>query len=521
MMAAGKQATADGSVLVARSPDALGDYAQQILAVPRRKHVPGEVIRFAKSEGVTIPQVPETYAYLGIMGILHGEDLSTANGGINEFQVCSGPSTGGLLNKKTQEISPKKSTSIGDYRCTLVLERCKTARDGIQLIGDLTEKYGARTDNYIVADPKEVWFYEEYQGNLWAAARVPDDCFVIQANTVRINKFDPNNPANFMGSKNLVSFAAEHGLYDSKSGEPFKPAKVYGAQTGKMRHGIPAPEYDRRRIWRSISLLAPSTKLDAETNWDPEYFPLFVRPDRKLTPKDFLAVLTDHYQGTKYDHYGMNADNYKATLSAMRARDPHDTTQVKESKFHINGQRQYQYAPIWGTERIIGTPRAVTTYCAQLRGWMPDPIGGLLWAGLSEGATSGRIPWYCGITKTPDPYTIGIQEEGPIATAPFLGSVYDERSAYWNFRVVTDMVNLFYTATKDEVVPIWREWEDKLYAMQPAVELAALELYEKDPSLASDFLTNYSCGRAEEALMMAKEMVTRLHTIIAHYNAPL
>jgi dipeptidase len=98
---------------------------------------------------------------------------------------------------------------------------------------------------------------------------------------------------------------------------------------------------------------------------------------------------------------------------------------------------------------------------------------------------------------------------------------YDPRSAYWNFRIVTNLVNLFYTATKDEVIPIWREWEEINYRLQPAVEKTAMELYIEDPALAVEFLTTYSCAKASEALNMAKEMTVKLHSIIAHYNAPL
>jgi dipeptidase len=152
---------------------------------------------------------------------------------------------------------------------------------------------------------------------------------------------------------------------------------------------------------------------------------------------------------------------------------------------------------------------------------MPNPIGGILWAGLSEGATSGRLPWYCGINKTPKPYNVGISKESQISRVPFQGSTYDENSAYWVFRVVSNLVNLFYTATKDEVIPIWREWEENLFETQHLVDKIALEIYQKDPKLGIEFITNYSNAKAIEALEMAKEMTKKLHTIIAHYNAPL
>jgi len=517
MMAVGKNATADGSVLVARSCDATGgDDVIQVLAIPQKKHEPEETLIIPGAEGIELHQLTLTYAYLGIMMVTEGADLAEAEGGINEHQVVAGTSTGGLLNPEAQKVCYSVPTSIGDYRMTLVLERCKTAREGIELVGELTDKYGARTDNYIVADPNEAWFYEEYRDHLWAAVRVPDDCFVVQANSVRIDRVDFDDPANFLGSKNLISFALEHGLYDPDSGEPFNPSKVYGAQTGKVRHGIPAPEYDRRRIWRGISLLAPSTNLDPE---EPSWvYPLFVQPDRKLTPKDFLSLFTDHYQGTKYDHYGVNTHMYKSTTSPMIATG--SSKIVRESPFHINDERQYQLAPIWGTERIIGTARAVTNWCAQLRGWMPNPIGGLIWAGIGEGATCGRIPWYVCIKETPEPYTIGTRPYRPV-DGPHAMNTYNEKSAYWIFRVVTNLVNLFYTATKDAVIPIWREWEDKNFKLQPVIEKVALELYEEDPDLIVELLTSYSCCKANEALNLAKKMTTQLHSILAHYNAPL
>jgi len=517
MMAVGKLGTVDGSVMVARSCDAPGgDESLKTLAVPRKRHDPGEEIRFHESQMVAIPQVAQTYGYLAVLSDIEGREIAEAEGGINEFQVSAGASTGGSLNTKAQQVCPKMPTSLGDYRMTLVLERAQTAREGVKLLGELTEIFGARTDNYIIADPNEAWLYEEYQGKLWGAVRVPDDCFVVEANTVRIDHVDQGNPYSFMGSKNLQSFAEDTGLYDPGCGEPFNPMKIYGAQTGKARHGIPAPEYDRRRIWRGISLLAPSTDLNPE---EPSYtYPLFVKPDNKLTPKDFLAVFNDHYQGTKYDHYELNASKYKASMNAMRSGS--FQSPIHESPFHINEQRQYQLAPIWGTERIIGSSRAITTWCAQLRGWMPNAIGGVFWSGLSEGASTPHIPWYVGVTRTPEAFTLGTRKENLLEQG-VSGSMYDEKSAYWAFRVITNLVNLFYTALKDEVSPIWRDWENKLYMQQPIVESALLDMYKKDPALANEFITNYSCAKAEESLTIAKKMTARLHTIIAHYNAPL
>jgi dipeptidase len=522
MMAAGKAATVDGSVMVARSCDALGDYAQQVLAVPRKKHEPRKKLKVGKLEGSVIDQVPETFAYLGVMSVVNGEEIHTAQGGINDFQVCAGASSGGFVSRRAEKMCPEMPTSLGDYRMTLVLERCKTAREGIKLIGEFTERYGARTDNYIVGDPNEVWLYEEFRGHIWVAARVPDDCYVVEANTCRIGEVNLNDSKNFMGSKELVTFAVENGLSEPHSKNPFNVMKTYSAQNEKAKYGLAVPEYDRRRIWRGISLLSPSLNLDHEK--PVESYPLFVKPDRKITPRDFLALFSDHYEGTPFDAYGRNRGQYTPSVARGRADWSDETTRTKvnsESRFHLNKGLQYQLAPIWGTERIIGTPTSVANWCAQLRARMPNAIGGLLWTGLGEGATSGHVPFYSGITNTPEVYTIGCQGHYPNPTEVLSGSIYDEKSAYWTFRHVSNLVNLFYTATKDEVIPVWQKWEDDLYGLQPSIEKSALELFEKNPSLAYDFITSYSNWKATEALDMAQSMIRRLITIIAHCNSPL
>ena len=93
-------------------------------------------------------------------------------GGINDFQVSVGSSSGGILNERAKKVLPRHDTELGDYRMTLVLERSKTAREAVINMAELTEKYGARTDIYILADPNEAWVWEEYHDKLWVAVPV-------------------------------------------------------------------------------------------------------------------------------------------------------------------------------------------------------------------------------------------------------------------------------------------------------------------------------------------------------------
>jgi dipeptidase len=490
-IAVGKKATQDGSVMVARSCDTPdGAVTLQICSMPMNNYEKNETMKFPW--GTEVKQVETTYKRISITRFVDKIPIDMVGGGINDFQVSVGSSSGGILNERAKKVLPRHDTELGDYRMTLVLERSKTAREAVKNMAELTEKYGARTDIYILADPNEAWVWEEYHDKLWVAVKVPDDCYLVEANTFRIGEVDLDDSENYMGSKNLISLAEELGLYNPKIDGPFNCAKIYGAQRGKMRFGIPLPYYDTRRIWRGISLLTPSLDLDPEA----ENFPLFVQPDKKLTPKDLIKVLRDHYQGTIYDLYGKNSYQYNY------------------SDRHINKERKYQYSPSWNIERPIGIARSATNWVAQLRDWLPNSIGGLLWGGLGAAWANGHTPWYVGITKTPKAYNKGTNDSKGKGK-------YNEESAYWAFETVTNLVNLFYRNNIDLVLPKWEEWEGILFEMQPSVEQAALELYEKDPKLAMDYLTSYSNAKGSEALQIAQDMIPKLLTRIASKNTGL
>ena len=56
-------------------------------------------------------------------------------------------------------------------------------------------------------------------------------------------------------------------------------------------------QYNNRREWRVLSLLAPSLKLDP---WAPEQ-PFSVKPDKKLSVYDVMQLTRDKCEGTPFD----------------------------------------------------------------------------------------------------------------------------------------------------------------------------------------------------------------------------
>lgn len=490
-IAVGKNASADGSVMVGRCSDRIANDAQRVLSVPRMTHAPDETIKIPNSK-TTIPQVPLTYAYTAAARWNKGTAIERITGGINEFQVSAGATTSGFgLKPEVLELTPRSDTAVGDYMMTLVLQRCKTAREAVGLMGSLTEQYGSISDTYLVADPNEAWMIELYHGTHWAAARLPDDCFLVEANSYRLGEIDPDDTDNFLCDPDLIPFAVKHGLWDPSGGRPFHASRAYSTPDDQPPRGTHAqPHYSLHRVWRGCMLLKPSANLDP---FEPtKEYPLFLVPDRKLTPQDLLNVLKDHYQGTELDEYGAQDEAYPTVINQDTGR--------------------YRLAPGWGNSRVIGPAHSVVSWLTQSRDWLPGGIGGVFWSGLGRAWASPHIPWYACNTRTPKAFQLG--------DASAEGSRYMPDSAFWMFATAGNIVNLFYQGTVDLVRPVWERFDSRSFEMQERVEDAARSLWEQDPAQAAEYLTSYSNGLAREALEMAQDVLTNVLTRIAILNHP-
>lgn len=483
----GKQASADGSTMTSHSCDSRSDRTWinivphkihkakeecTIYFQPKRIKGPNHPDRFPRGK---ISQVAETYAY-----------INTAYPVMNEYQLAIGETTFG----GRRELVSREGILDAPELYRLCLERAKTAREAIRTIDELTKKYGYVDSGecFTFADPKEVWFFEILgpgkgkRGAVWAAQRIPDDEIAVSANASRIREIDLKNKDFFLASDNVYTLAEEMGWWNSQSGKPFEFCYAYAP-------GTRTKMYSRLREWRVLSLLAPSLKLDPYS----ENYPLSVKPDKKVGVPDILKIFRNAYQGTQFDMTSkMMTTGKKGEAVKSPVASPYMNTELRKL---LNIERH----------RPVCVPYSTYLQITQSRDWLPDSIGGVVWLGYDNPATTPHTPFYCGISRMPDSYKVGGREG------------FRTDCAWWAFRRVSKLALFRWQHMTKDIEKVWKAIENKAFSDQPGIEEKALQLYKENPRAAKDFLTKYCLDTAEQAVKAYWKLGDNLWTKYARY----
>jgi len=463
-------ASADGAVLVTYSVD--GEFHPILRHTPAADHQPGAVFE-VKGWGdgpvrLAIPQPPHTWAVTGIM---------------NEHQLAIGETT---FDGRPELENPEGGLGYWTLM-QLALQRARTAREAIRVIADLVERYGYRStgESFSIADPDEAWILEMIgpgpggNGAHWVAVRVPDGSVAAHANKARIGTFPLDDPENCLYSPDVISFAVARGYWDPATDGPFRFCEAYCPATAqKLR-------YTETRVWSIFRRAAPSLDLTPDysrgTPSAPAY-PLWVRPDRKLAVADVMALMRDHYEGTPMDMTaGVDAGPFGSPLRA------------RPMTFGLDGAT-------YSWERPISTQQTGCSYVAQLRRFLPDPVGGVLWYGVDDTFTSCYFPLYAGASAVPEAFGRGSLR------------AFSWDSAWWVFNLVANYAQLRFADMARDILAVQRELEGGFLERQGAVESAALELLAGDPARARRFLTDYGVSAGEQVMGRWQRLAEALFT---------
>jgi len=461
----GKKASADGSVMITYAADSHNLYGE-LYHWPAAKWPKGSMLEIREWDSNKplgkIPQVEETYNVVGNM---------------NEHQVAITESTFG----GRPEL--EDSTGIMDYGSLIyvALQRAKSAREAIHIMTSLVKEHGyySSGESFSIADKNEAWIMEMIgkgvgnKGAVWVAIRIPDDCISAHANQSRIHQIPFDDKENCMYSPDVVSFAREKGYFNGKD-KDFSFTKAYCPYDFSALRGCEARVWAfMRKYDKSLEAYLPFLKGESD-----KPMPLYVKADRKLTLQDVKNGMRDHYEGTEFcmtNDAGMGP--YKVPY------------RWRPMTFKVDGQE-------YVNERAIATQQTGFVLCAQLRNWLPDAIGGVLWFGVDDAATAVFTPMYGSIKETPECFRVG---NGDMMT-------FSWTSAFWIHNWVANMAYSKYSFMIEDIKPVQKELELGFEAMQPSIDKAAADMYAKNPEEAVKFLTWYSTTEANRSTARWKQL---------------
>ena len=472
-----KGASADGSVMVSYAADSHVLFGE-LYYHKAAKWKAGSMLPIIDWDTYrptgSIAQVASTYQTVGNM---------------NEHQLIIAETTWG---GRDEQANPD---GIMDYGSLIyvTLQRARTAREAIETIVALANEYGypSSGESFSIADTNEAWVMDlvgkgQEKGIVWVARRVPDGYICAHANQARISTFPLDDPENCLYAPDVISFARKNGWFDGEDKDfsfcaAYNPLDFSGARACEAR------------AWSAFNILCDGefTYLDANGNevtrnsydWidyamgnklDSEAFPLFVKPARKISVKDVADVMRDHYEGTPMD---MTTD-IGAGGNALPYR-------WRPMEFSWDGRTYIN-------ERAIATQQTGFWFVGQSRGWLPDAIGGLLWFGCDDAATSYLTPIYTNTNEIPECFRVG---NGDMLH-------YSPTSSFWmNNRVANACYKMY-----NQMAPYTRAAIDKfeneqMFGAVEQMDAKLLKLYGKGNRRAlkkvRKALTRYSVETAQ------------------------
>lgn len=403
-----------------------------------------------------IPQAPVTYKRVGNM---------------NEHQLIVAETTYGGRHELWD------STGVMDYGSLIyiALERATTAREAIDVIVSLANEYGyySEGESFSIADQKEVWVMDLIgkgtklengknvrKGIVWVARRVPDGYICAHANQARISTFPLDDPENCIYAPDVITFARQMGWFDGQD-KDFSFCDTYAPLDFS---GMRACE---SRAWSALNILCKGKftfvdenggevtrdaydYIDYAMGYDKtKRFPLFVKPAEKISVKNVADAMRDHFEGTPMD---MTQD-IGAGGNALPYR-------WRPMNFEVDGK-------YYVNERAIATQQTGFWFVGQSRGWLPDVVGGVIWFGCDDAATSWLTPIYTNTQEVPECFREG---NGDILH-------YSPTSAFWMCNRVANACYKAYNIMAPTVRSAIDEWENAQIANLARTDEEALKIF--------------------------------------------
>ena len=446
----GQEQTADGSMIVARSEDWDAMEAKNYEIFEGTDNGPREFVAKDSPFRCELPEKALGYSALSPYN-LHGH---WGSAGFNTAGVGMSATESIFSSDEVLKHDPLVENGVAENSVfNITLPYVHTAREGVERLGMLIEKYGIAEGFGIgFVDSKEIWYLETACGHRWLACRMPKDQYFVTGNQSRFRTYDPNDKENYLASADLIEFAEKHGLYNPAQGA-FDFHEAY-ARDIKLD-----TTYNYPRVWGLQQFFSPEIKNDVTKNT----FPVFAKAAHKVTLTELRTAFRFHYDNTEHDPY-------------------------------LNSNPKEPYRP-------VSIFRTTQTHLLQVRPELPQAIGSVNYVAMGMADLGVFLPLYQGITSYPEAYTKGNGESS-------------DDSAYWKFRKIMVLGMTNYNKYAPVIKEAYAKFEAETDQRQREMEEEYLRIYKTQPLHAQDLLQAFSDKILNSALDLADRLQEKLFTLM-------
>ncbi|MEA1896152.1 MAG: C69 family dipeptidase, partial [Bacteroidota bacterium] len=270
------------------------------------------------------------------------------------------------------------------------------------------------------------------------------DHFFVTANSYRIGNINFNDSLNFISSPGLQNYCKTKGLWNGR--KTFNFSLIFGG--GRIEKSG-SNRYNTLRMWRAMNLLSPGQNISSEL----EYFPMFIKPDQRISLEILFSILRDYYNNTPYDIWAEENLNKPDRSIA-------DWNCVHSSVISLNPGQEADY-------------------------------GSVIWTGLSTPYSAVYIPAYFGISTLPFEYKYAPEKA-------------DINSAFWTFKILGDSFRSNYPRDASEWIIIRNNFEKHLIVKHKKVVKEAAYLFQKDPEDCRNYLNQQIHSFVQQAFKIVR-----------------
>lgn len=445
---AGDKMTADGSFILSRSSDFDAMMAINFEIHEDTNFGPEEFV--AKDSKFRCPLPKEALGYSALPDYQFPGEWGSA--GFNTLGIGMSSTETIFSSQKALNVDPYVTDGLAE-NCTynIVLPYIHSAREGVERLGMLIEKYGSAEGFGIgFIDKKEIWYLENAGGHRYLACKMPRDRYFVTGNQSRYRDYDPKDKENFIASKDLIEFAEKNKLWNPADGK-FDFHEAY------TRDEKLDTTYNYPRVWGLQQMFSPSIKNDVTKNT----FPVYTVAEKPMTISDFRKAFRYHYDNTEHDPY-----------------------------LHSNGKEPY---------RPVGIFRTTQTHLLQVRPNLPKEIGCVSYVAIGMSDLGVFLPLYQGVKSYPTTYKMG-------------NSHSDNKSAYWKFRKVMTLGMVNYNAYAPIIKEAYAKLEAENDQRQKEMEKEYIKLYKDEPIKANEMLQQFSDSILNKAESVAESLIEEIFT---------